>query len=256
MSCGTNGVRAAVCAVRSGLSRIGSKSAFYGVGEKLTAVWLRLHSSNQQKITITTPVAGNEKPLPTLGNPELISPLPANETTNRLCGQCGTFSEAKPGRWYRINSAYYCQDCAPAAARKNGAVLTAAVQGAESDFDLTAMPTYWSRRAVDLKAAQVQSGSVRNLSGYQILRNGNPSGLSLIPELKSEGGQIKATDRWSVSYDRANKPVAGPFADKNTAQHAAELLCNFDWTRDIDDFNSTEVAAIKAMMINFRRQSG
>jgi hypothetical protein len=240
-----------VCAVRSGISRIGSKSAFYGAAAKLTALGVR----RRRQTSATPPVAGNGNPLPTLSNPELISPLPANESANRLCGQCGAFSEAKPGHWYRLNNAYFCQDCAPTAARKNGAVLTAATQSAESGLDLAAMPTYWSRWSVDLKEAKVQSGSVRNLSGYQILRNGRPSGLSLIPELKSEDGQVRTTERWSVNYDLANKPVAGPFADKKTAQHAAELLCNFDWTRDIDDFNPTEVASIKAIMINFRQQS-
>lgn len=252
MSCTRSSWRVAAGAVRNGVSRFGSRRAFYAAAGLAAGVGLAL-LGRRRWMGVNT---GDGWPvgLQTLMSPSRVIPLRAEEVTGRTCARCGAAGTTPKGHWYLIGGQPYCQDCAPTQARHHGVTLSAEARN-EPPVQLSALAAWWPRRPTTLQPVMVASGGISGLAGYAVLTGGKPSGLSLMPEVRAEQGQLRVDERrWFVNYNRANKALAGPFASREQAQTAASLLCNFNWNRAVADFSTEEVAGVKAMLIEFRKK--
>lgn len=253
MSCTRSSWRVAAGAGRNGLSRLGSRRAFYAAagvviaGAGLAALGRRHRGS-------APATEGLPARLQTLPPPGRVKPLRAEEATGQTCARCGAAGSTQTGHWYLIGGRPCCQDCAPAQAQRHGVTLSAETRD-EPPLLLSTLAAWWPRRPTTLQPVTVASGGISGLAGYAVLTGGKRSGLSLMPEVRADQGQLRIdAQRWFVNYDRANKPLAGPFTSREQAQTAASLLCNFNWNRDAADFSGAEVAGVKAMLIEFRQK--
>ncbi|MBE7556715.1 MAG: hypothetical protein HS126_37165 [Anaerolineales bacterium] len=61
---------------------------------------------------------------------------------------------------------------------------------------------------------------MENVEGYAVWTGQKDTGLTLVPEVKLEAsGQAQVNkSRWFVNYDRAGKPVAGPYRSVSEAR--------------------------------------
>jgi hypothetical protein len=100
----------------------------------------------------------------------------------------------------------------------------------------------------------VKVGPVENVEGYAVWTGQKDTGLTLVPEIKLEAsGQAQVNkSRWFVNYDRAGKPVAGPYRSVSEARGMASLLAHFDWTRGVENFEDEEIRAVTRMAREYR----
>ena len=149
----------------------------------------------------------------------------------------------------------FCQECAEQKARQTSAVLTAGPISAKS-FTPAALPQ-WRSKPTTLQPQPISTGGLSHLTGYAVHVRGRPTGLSLVPEVKTNQGQIKLDrSRWYVNYDRAGKPIAGPFNSRKSAQQMAGLLANIDWQRPPSEIRQGEIDTVKAMSRQIRDKPG
>ncbi|GAB4461066.1 MAG: hypothetical protein Kow0031_40390 [Anaerolineae bacterium] len=251
MSCIRSSGRVAAGAVQNGLSRLGNRRAFYAATGLAAGIGLAVLGRRRRAVS-----SGGGVPigLQTLLSPGRVNPLRAEDAAGRTCARCGAAGSTQKGHWYLIGGLPYCQDCAPAQAQHSGVTLSADALD-EPPLQLSALTAWWPRRPTTLQPVTVASGGVSGLAGYAVLIGGKPSGLSLMPEVRADQGQLRVDERrWFVNYDRAHKALAGPFSSREQAQTAASLLCNFNWNRDVVDFSAEEVASVKALLIEFRKK--
>jgi hypothetical protein len=117
-------------------------------------------------------------------------------------------------------------------------------------------------RRTTLKPRLIKVGPVDNVAGYAVWTGQKDTGLTLVPEVKlAANGQVKIDkSRWFVNYDRAAKPIAGPFQSVREARGMAAFLAHFDWTRAVEDFEDDEIRQTLQMTkeyrdeLNFKRQ--
>lgn len=96
-----------------------------------------------------------------------------------------------------------------------------------------------------LKPAQVKLGAIGSLEGYAVYAGSKDIGLSLTPEFRVETGQMRVNKtRWFVTYNRASRPIGGPFASVKEAHGLAALLAHLDWHRPIEAFADAEIQAV------------
>ncbi len=252
MSCIRSSGRVAAGAVQNGLSRLGNRQAFYAAaGSVIAGAGLVVLGRRRRAVS-----SGDGWPigLQTLMSPGRVNPLRAEDAAGRTCARCGAAGSTQKGHWYLIDGQPTCQDCAPAQAQRHGVTLSADAPD-EPPLQLSALAAWWPRRPTTLQPVTVASGGVSGLAGYAVLTGGKPSGLSLMPEVRTDQEQLRVDERrWFVNYDRASKALAGPFSSREQAQTAASLLCNFNWNRDVADFSAEEVAGVKALLIEFRKK--
>jgi hypothetical protein len=254
MSCDNGQRRAAEAATRSGIAAGVSRTAFYlGVAAAGTALggWLLSryvsHRRKPASPSLARPTGPTQvKPLATA---ERIEPVPADRLSGQQCARCKAPAQGK-GAWYKLGGRLYCQACASSQASQTGVSLVRpAVAGLE-----TAVQFPQTGRRTTLKPRLVQVGPLENLEGYAVWVEKKETGLTLVPEVKlAASGQAQINkSRWFVNYDRAGKPVAGPFRSVGEARGMASLLTHFDWTKGVESFTDDEIRAVTRLARAYR----
>jgi hypothetical protein len=102
----------------------------------------------------------------------------------------------------------------------------------------------------------VKVGAVDNVAGYAVWTGKKDTGLTLVPAVKlAANGQIKIDkSRWFVHYDRAGKPVAGPYGSVDEARRMTSILAHFDWTKAVEDFKDEEIRAVTQLANDYRAE--
>ncbi len=248
MACEGATRRLAAAARLGGIAALAGKKAYYA-GARLAALGLWRPFRHWRRAS-----AGEKPsaPLPVLVTQVRVEPIPTGELpSGQSCAGCRAGIGQKQSLWYRLNGQLYCQDCAPAAARQVGATLVgpAAPAGVMSG-DISRLPP--ARPAV-LRPARLKVGLVENVAGYAVSVYGRDTGLSLVPEVKVEQGQVSIDQtRWFVLYNQAGLPIGGPFASIKAAQGLASLLVNFEWNKSVEGFDDGELQKIVAIGNRFR----
>ena len=260
MSCTQNSRSVAAAAARTGISGAVSKRAFYlGAAGLLGGLVLARFFRQQYRLvsalaSVRRPAgAGRPGRVQVLAGQARVDPLAPASLTSRHCSGCQAVAEHKSGLWYSIDGQPYCQDCAPGRAKKAGVSLTvpapAPLPASSAAKQLSA------GRRIRLKPGWVSIGAIKNLDGYNVLlSNGERTGLTISPGFKVEqDGQVTITqDRWFVNYDRAGKPLAGPYDNLNQARGMAALLAHLDWNRPRQEFTVAEVRLVTALENSYR----
>ena len=242
MSCGTTTNQCGTAARQSGLPKLVSKTAFIAGVSGLLAVTL-VARTFFRKSPAPQPTG---VPLATLPGQERYQPLSPNDIRGEQCAGCQKPADNRSGGWFEIEGAILCPDCARQKARQTGAALTSGVISAPS-FTPTPLPQ-WRPKSTTLQPQSITTGGLTHLTGYAVHVRGQATGLSLMPEVKTEQGQAQLDrSRWYVNYDQAGKPIAGPFNSRQAAQRMAGLLANINWQRPPTQISQTEVEAVKAM---------
>jgi hypothetical protein len=168
-----------------------------------------------------------------------VEPLP-NSEKQRPCARCRASGRDKKGFWYQVGGQTYCQDCAREAAGKAGVTLTVPPPKASPDI-----PRLPRARRVILKPKQVKVGPVE-VESFSVLTNaGRETGLRLLPGFKVTNKQVKVNKaRWFVWFDRAGRPIAGPFGSIRQARGLASLMAHFDWTRPAGEFTDQQIQEV------------
>lgn len=254
MSCDSGQKQAVRAAVRSGLSAGSSKKAFYlgvaATGTVLGSLLLsRYFSRRQQSSPFSTQLTTGPEPVKSLAAPERIEPVTADKLQGQRCVKCKAPAQGQ-GTWYNLGGRLYCQECAQGQAGKAGVSLArpaAARQEAHVKYPQTG-------RQTSLKPRMVKVGPVENVEGYAVWAGNKDTGLTLVPEVKLEAkGQAKVNkSHWFVNYDRAGKPVAGPYSSVSEARGMASLLAHFDWTMGVESFENENLRAISRVIKEYR----
>lgn len=217
-------------------------------GVLLSGLLLSHRFSRQQHGSAPSSLPGSErvKPLAAL---ERIEPIPTDMLPGKRCALCKAPVQGK-GAWYNLGGRVYCQECAPGQANKAGVTLA---RPAASRSE-TAVKYPQTGRRTALKPRLVKVGPVDNLEGYAVWAGNKDTGLTLVPEVKLEAnGQAKINKaRWFVQYDRAGKPVAGPYESVGEAKGMASLLANLDWNRPVEQFADEEIRGVTRMAREYR----
>jgi hypothetical protein len=102
----------------------------------------------------------------------------------------------------------------------------------------------------------VKVGAVDNVAGYAAWTGQKDTGLTLVPEVKlAANGQAKIDkSRWFVHYNRASKPVAGPYESVREARIMASLLAHFDWAKNAENFSDGEIRQISHLTQDYRHE--
>ncbi len=253
MSCDNGQKRAAEAATRSGIAAGASKKAFYlgaaAAGTILGSLLLSRYLSRQQQVSPSPVKSITPEQVKPLASPERIEPISAEKLQGQRCAKCKTPAQGK-GAWYNLGGRVYCQGCAQGQAGKAGVSLARpAVVRSE-----TAVKYPQTGRQTTLKPRMVKVGPVENVEGYAVWTGQKDTGLTLVPEVKLEAsGQAQVNkSRWFVNYDRAGKPVAGPYRSVSEARGMASLLAHFDWTRGVENFEDEEIRAVTRMAREYR----
>lgn len=267
MSCGQTSNQAADAATHIGIPRSVSKKTFY-IGAATVglltvgAFWLSRRllrqyqalSTDQSDQTQITPesAAARSTRVKALPGQERIEPIPPDKLNGRHCAKCRAEAGSKHGAWYSIQGQNYCQDCAQEKARKAGANLVPPSAGAVT----TTLPKFSTKgRRLALKPAWINAGGLKNLDGYEVfLSDGTRTGLTLTPEVKvDESGRVTINKtRWFVNYDRAGRPIGGPYESLNQARSMASMMAQFNWMRSIEEFPNEELEVITRAANSFR----
>lgn len=151
--------------------------------------------------------------------------------------------------WYNLGGRVYCQDCAQGQAGQAGVSL-ARPAGPKGE---AALKYPQAGRWTTLKPRLVKVGPVENLEGYAVWAGKKDTGLTLVPEVKVEGGQVRVNKtRWFVNYDRAGKPVAGPYESVSEARGMASLLAQLDWAKSVENFGDQEIRQAAQAIRSYR----
>lgn len=254
MSCDNGQRRAAEAATRSGIAAGVSRKAFYlGVAAVGTALggWLLsgyVFRQRRQRSLSSARAAGpiQVKPLATA---ERIEPTPANKLPGQQCARCKALAQGK-GAWYKLGGRFYCQACASSQASQTGVSL---VRPAAARRETAVQFPQTSQRTT-LRPRLVKIGPLENVEGYAVWVGKKETGLTLVPEVKlAASGQAQINkSRWFVNYDRAGKPVAGPFHSVGEARGMASLLAHFDWTKGVEHFTNDEIRAVTRLARAYR----
>jgi hypothetical protein len=110
MSCSQNAGRASIAAVRCGIGGTLSKS---------TAA-LKRSFGFDEALSQRQPV--DYEAIAKVTGQAVSTPLDPKDYVDKTCGKCQA-SGVKPGAWFQIEGDFYCQDCAPQAARHNNVRL-------------------------------------------------------------------------------------------------------------------------------------
>lgn len=256
MSCNTSSNKAAGAATRSGIAPGASKKAFYlgtaAAGLFLSGLLLsRRFSRRQQGSAPPSPPLTDPKRVKPLATLERIEPIAADKLPGQRCAGCKTPVQGK-GAWYNLGGRVYCQECAGGQASKAGVTLalpSASLYTPTVKYPQTGRPT-------SLKPRLVKVGPLENVEGYAVWTGKRDTGLTLVPEVKVEAnGQAKVNkSRWYVNYDRAGKPVAGPFTSVSEARGMASLLAHLDWTKEVENFGDEEIRAMLRLANQYREE--
>ena len=253
MSCNKGQKRAVEVATRSGIATGVSKKAFYlgatAAGTVLGGLLLsRYFSRRKQTSSPSLKPTGAERIKP-LAAPERVEPISAERLQGQRCARCKAPAQGN-GAWYILGGQIYCQECAQGQASKAGVSLT---RPAVARRETTTEYPQTGRRTA-LKPRMVKVGPVENVAGYAVWTGKKDSGLTLVPEVKlGSNGQAKINKgRWFINYDRAAKPVAGPYNSVREARGMASLLAHFDWTRGVESFDDEEIRQITRMTREYR----
>ncbi len=255
MSCNTSSNKAAGgAALRSGIAPGASKKAFYlgtaAAGLFLSGLLLSRRFSRRQQGSAPPSLTDPEQVKP-LAAPKRIEPVPADMLAGQRCAGCKTPAQGK-GAWYNLGGRVYCQECAGSRAGKAGVTLARPVTSGHE----TVVKYPQTGRATSLKPRLVKVGPLENVEGYAVWTGKRDTGLSLVPEVKraaSGEAQINKS-RWFVNYDRAGRPVAGPYESVNEARGMASLLAHFDWAKDVESFNDDEIRAVTRLANEYREE--
>ena len=189
-------------------------------------------------------------PLATLPGQERYQPLTLADIQAKQCTGCHKSVDSRTGLWFEIEGKTFCQECAQQKARQTGAVLAIGPISAKS-FTPAALHL-WRSKPTTLRPKSVSTGGLTHLTGYAVYVRGQATGLSLMPEVKTDQGQVRLDrSRWYVNYDRAGKPIAGPFNSRKSAQRMAGLLANIDWQRPPSEIRQSEIEMVKTMSRHF-----
>lgn len=253
MSCDNGQKRAAEAATRSGIAASVSKKAFYlgaaAVGTVLGGLLLSRYFSRRQQAFPSPIKSIAPKQMKPLAAPERIEPISAEKLQGQHCAKCKTLAQGK-GAWYNLGGRVYCQECAQGQAGKAGVSLARPALARNE----AAVKYPQTGRQTTLKPRMVKVGPVENVEGYAVWTGQKDTGLTLVPEVKLEAsGQAQINkSRWFVNYDRAGKPVAGPYRSVSEARGMASLLAHFDWTRGVENFADEEIRAVTRMAREYR----
>lgn len=272
MSCGNRIKQAAEAAMRAGVTAMTSKKTFY-VGATATGVLmsgLALRKFMRSRPTLPAGTARTAPPLTSLPESSVpkiqtlpglkrITPTPREKLAGQHCQGCNVDPESKPGPWYTIRGATFCQECARPQAQKAGMEIASPPPAVASSIAKSSSgyaAGHLIGHRVNLKPGWVNTGPLKNVEGYIVLdgRSGKPTGLVLAPEVKmGPAGQPSVnTTRWYINYDRINKAVGGPYESINQAKTVAALLANFDWNRSMEEFSKEEVQIIQRALVEYR----
>jgi hypothetical protein len=254
MSCDNGQKRAVEAATRSGIAAGVSKKAFYlgtaAAGTVLGGLLLSRYFSRRQQTSPTPVKPTTPEQVKPLTAPERIGPIAAERLPpGQRCAKCKTLAQGK-GAWYNLGGRVYCQQCAQGQAGKAGVSLARPVVARRE----TAVKYPQTGRRTTLKPRMVKVGPVENVEGYAVWTGQKDTGLTLVPEVKvAAGGQAKINkSRWFINYDRAGKPVAGPYRSVSEARGMASLLAHFDWTRGVERFTDEEIRAVTRLTREYR----
>ncbi len=258
MSCLKNVQRSTVAAVKCGISRRTSQAVFFagtylGAIMKQTTKPFRAWRQRQRPKTVKRKRFVSPKPLPVLPGIEQVRPISVDKLVGK-CTQCGNPARESPGgNWYQIKASQYCPNCVQDKAKAENVALLP-TGSASSD---TVRPTRYTPRMTTLRPKLVSVGSVKNIQGHSVRCLGRDTGLSLVPDVTMQAGQVKVdSSKWFITYDKAGETVGGPFANIKQAQAMASLLANFDWTRSPSQFTPAEVQQAGAMARQQRGELG
>lgn len=272
VSCGNRIKQAAEAAMQVGVTAMTSKKTFYvgatATGALLSGLALRKFMRSRPTLPagdarpgpqLTAPPESSPTKIQTLPGLKRINPTPREKLAGQQCQGCKVDPDSKPGPWYTIRGATFCQDCARPQAQKAGMEIASSPPTASSSTTKSSSSYatgHLFSRKVNLKPGWVNSGPLKNVEGYIVLdgRSGKPTGLVLAPEVKiGPGGQPGVnTTRWYINYDRINKAVGGPYESVNQAKAVAALLANFDWNRSIEEFSKEDVQLIQRALVEYR----
>jgi hypothetical protein len=255
LSCQRIANRLAQAATRVGISDQASRRTFYlglataGLLAGLLGVgpfWLR----RQLRAVGGASVAGSST-VKTLSSLDRVEPIPTERLAGRRCANCRASSQDKRGWWYDLRGQAYCQDCAPDQAGKVGVSLALPTSAKSAP----ALPKYQEGRRIQLKPTLLSVGPLDHLEGYVVTAGGKETGLTITPEFKTEAGRVRVNQaRWYVNYQRAGKPVAGPYSSLNEARSMAGLLAQFEWNRPVEDFSDNEIRAVAQVAAVYREE--
>lgn len=252
MTCSTFSHKAAGAATQSGITPGTRKRAFYlataAAGLFCSGLLLARRFSRRQQGSALPSLTGPEqvKPLAAL---DRIEPVAADKLSGQRCAGCKTPAQGK-GAWYNLGGHVYWQECALGQANKSGVTLT---RPAASRYT-TVVRYSQTGRPASLKPRLVKVGPVENVEGYAVWTGKRDTGLTLVPEVKLEAnGQAKINkSRWPVNYDRAGKPIAGPYTSVSEVRGMASLLAHFDWTKEVENFGDEEIRQTLKMTREYR----
>jgi len=277
MACGRNTGKAGDAACGSGIPKSVSTKTFYLAATAaglltMSGIWL---SRRMQQLKQSAPILPDRPQvgpglapeetalkLKTLAGPERVEPTPVEKLAGESCDTCKAAARHKSGAWYRLQGQTYCQDCAREKAGETGANLVSpAATAAPVPTIEPAPPSQASsrpggyRRNINLKPAWVTFGAIQNVEGYEVIfPGGAKTGLTITPEIKIEAdGHLKINKlRWYVNYERAGRPIGGPYESVSQAKGMAALMAQFDWNRPPESFTKKEAEAITAAANGYR----
>lgn len=246
----------ATAAARSGITAGVSKKVFYlgaaAAGTALAGLLLARYVSRRPAPQDSLAGTAAPRQVKPLAGPVRIEPVAAGQARGRQCANCETPAQGQ-GVWYNFGGGrFYCQSCAQEQAGRAGVSLVRpATSRPEKGFKYPQ-----TGRRTRLKPRLVKVGPLENVEGYAVWTGQRDSGLTLVPEVKiAAGGQAQINkSRWFVNYDRAGKPVAGPYTSVSEARKMASLLANFDWTKGVENFSDDEIRATVRMAKEYREE--
>lgn len=255
MSCDKGQKRAVVAASRSGIAAGVSKKAFFigtaAAGTVLGGLLLSRYFSGRQQ-----PIASPGKPdaltqVKALAAPERIAPIAADALPGQRCAKCKAEAQGS-GAWYKLGGQLFCQSCAQGLAGQAGVSLARPARPRPE----TTLNYPQTGRRTTLKPCLVKVGPLENVAGYAVWTGQKDTGLTLTPEVKpAASGQVQINkSRWFVNYDRAGKPLAGPYRSVSEARGMASLLAHFDWTKGVESFKDGEIRAAGRMAKEYREE--